>query len=369
MIKAFKYAIIMLLLSAVLLCASAYAQNGDITVSTSEITQGETTFDVKINVNNNPGITFAKFKVEFPQELALKNVTDGGIWGSNNHSNNLSSPYTLYWNNGTATSDFTSNGTVATLTFEVAETISVGTYPITVSVVQGSTFNYNDDDVIFNTNSGGIIVKQSSAAGDLVTVTFNAAGGTVSPKTKTVTVNSAYGTLPTPIRENYTFDGWYTTVSGGDKITESTVVRNEENHTLYARWYFNKYTVTFNANGGFNAPESQIKKHHQTLTLSSEIPVRDGYVFKGWAQDAKSNKAEFKPGCDFNVNKNVELYAVWVPDISRDESTNDNDVVIVAKSIIGSIALDSVQESAADIDGDGRVGIKDLIALVQRIHS
>ena len=40
------------------------------------------------------------------------------------------------------------------------------------------------------------------------TVTFNPNGGSVSPTTKTVTYDSAYGALPTPTRAGYTFAGW-----------------------------------------------------------------------------------------------------------------------------------------------------------------
>lgn len=69
-----------------------------------------------------------------------------------------------------------------------------------------------------------------------VTVTFNPNGGSVSPTTKTVTIGSTYGTLPTPTRTYYNFDGWYTSASGGSKVTASTTVTATTNHTLYAHW-------------------------------------------------------------------------------------------------------------------------------------
>ena len=49
--------------------------------------------------------------------------------------------------------------------------------------------------------------------------------------------NDKYGTLPTPTRDGYTFDGWYTEPDGkGTKITDSTTLTNNKNHTLYAYW-------------------------------------------------------------------------------------------------------------------------------------
>ena len=49
--------------------------------------------------------------------------------------------------------------------------------------------------------------------------------------------NDKYGDLPTPTRDGYTFDGWYTEPDGkGTKITDSTTLTNNKNHTLYAYW-------------------------------------------------------------------------------------------------------------------------------------
>lgn len=55
-------------------------------------------------------------------------------------------------------------------------------------------------------------------------------------KTLTVTNGSTYGTLPTPSLSGSTFDGWYTKVSGGTKITSSSTVDLTANQTLYARF-------------------------------------------------------------------------------------------------------------------------------------
>ena len=52
----------------------------------------------------------------------------------------------------------------------------------------------------------------------------------------TVTNGQPYGTLPTPSKDGYTFDGWYTKESGGNRITTSTIVNLTSNQTLYAHW-------------------------------------------------------------------------------------------------------------------------------------
>lgn len=68
------------------------------------------------------------------------------------------------------------------------------------------------------------------------TVKFNANGGSTSTTSKTVTYGNTYGTLPTPTKSGYNFNGWYTASSGGSKVTSSTSVTATSDHTLYAQW-------------------------------------------------------------------------------------------------------------------------------------
>lgn len=86
------------------------------------------------------------------------------------------------------------------------------------------------------------------------TVSFNATtnGGNISTANKIVTGGDTYGTLPTPDkRTGYTFTGWFTSTSGGTKITEDSIVNLSGNITLYAQWSKNTLTVLYNANGGY----------------------------------------------------------------------------------------------------------------------
>ena len=70
------------------------------------------------------------------------------------------------------------------------------------------------------------------------------------------------------------------------------------------------YTVSYNANGGTNAPSSQTKWKDQALTLSSSKPTRTGYDFKGWATSASGSVA-YAAGASYTANASVTLYAVW----------------------------------------------------------
>lgn len=67
-------------------------------------------------------------------------------------------------------------------------------------------------------------------------VTFDPRGGEVDSTSQVVTKGNPYGTLPTPTRTGYTFDGWYTAKTGGTKVSDSTVITATSDYTLYARW-------------------------------------------------------------------------------------------------------------------------------------
>jgi uncharacterized protein (TIGR02145 family)/uncharacterized repeat protein (TIGR02543 family) len=68
----------------------------------------------------------------------------------------------------------------------------------------------------------------------LYNITFDANGGTVSPTSGTTDADGKLASLPTPTRDGYTFDGWYTTATGGTAVTTSTVF--SANAAIYAQW-------------------------------------------------------------------------------------------------------------------------------------
>lgn len=139
------------------------------------------------------------------------------------------------------------------------------------------------------------------------TVFFNANGGSVDPSSKTVYANGTYGSLPTPSRNGYKFDGWYTVSNDGVKITENTVVTLSENQTLYAHW--SQYTLSFNANGGSNAPGTQYG--YGSTTLPSAVPSRTNYNFLGWSTSASASSPSYNVGGTIDLYSNTTLYAVW----------------------------------------------------------
>ena len=159
-------------------------------------------------------------------------------------------------------------------------------------------------------NATGIknVVAQWKA--NTYTVTFNANGGTVETKTQTVTYGSTYGStygeLPTPTREGYEFAGWFTEQNGGTKVMADTKVTTTEDHTLYAHWTQNIYTVTIKADKDGDVIETQQIPEGGMAKKPAKEPVREGYTFVGW----QANGAAW----DFDKNtveRETEIVALW----------------------------------------------------------
>jgi len=130
--------------------------------------------------------------------------------------------------------------------------------------------------------------------------------------TKNVTNGEEYGTLPTPKKIDYTFSGWNTEPNGtGETITSESIANLNSDQTLYAIWTINTYTISYNANGGSGAPESQTKEHGTTLTLSTTTPTRSGYNFLGWSTSSTATSATYSAGGNYTTNESITLYAVW----------------------------------------------------------
>ena len=144
-------------------------------------------------------------------------------------------------------------------------------------------------------------------------ITYNANGGSGAPgaqtkwKDQTLTLSSTK-----PTRTGYSFLGWSTsssattaTYSAGGSYTANSAA------TLYAVWKANTYKVTYNANGGSGAPANQTKTYGVTLKLSSTVPTRTNYTFKGWATSSSATTATYAAGANYTANAAVTLYAVW----------------------------------------------------------
>jgi uncharacterized repeat protein (TIGR02543 family) len=113
-------------------------------------------------------------------------------------------------------------------------------------------------------------------------------------------------TLPSnPVKEGFTFVGWYTNESLTTPYQSQTMPAN--NLTLFAKWDLNTYRINFYANHGVLTSTSMNYPFGQSLP-TLEVPTREGYSFQGWFLDESLN-------LPYNINTmpagNIDLFAKW----------------------------------------------------------
>ena len=144
-----------------------------------------------------------------------------------------------------------------------------------------------------------------------ISYNMNGGSGSISNQTKTYGQDLTLSSTK-PTRTGYAFVGWNTNkdatsaqYAAGGKYTANSGA------TLYAIWSINKYTVSYNMNGGSGSISNQTKTYGQDLTLSSTKPTRTGYDFVGWNTNKDATTAQYQPGGKYTANSGATLYAIW----------------------------------------------------------
>ena len=132
----------------------------------------------------------------------------------------------------------------------------------------------------------------------LHTVTYDANGGIAIADPVIVEDGSVIDAAPVTSRTGYTFNYW---TLNGEKYDFTAPVTGDM--TLVADWTINKYTVTFDANGGSKVESATVD--YNTAVAAPTAPTKTGYTFAGWLLDKKAY--------DFTtlVTEDMTLVADW----------------------------------------------------------
>ena len=229
----------------------------------------------------------------------------------------------------------------------------VATIPTTTPAKVGYTFigwgTYSGDTTA-NYKAGGEYSSNSDATlyaifqKNTYTISYSANGGTGAPASQTKVYGKPINLSSTiPERSGYVFLGWSSnpnatgaTYSSGQFYTTNGSIK------LYAVWRkLNTYTVSYDANGGTNAPVSQTKTEDIDLVLTNQIPVNENYIFEGWTTDKESIVVEYIPYGNYCKNESIKLYAVWRNNdleinslsISKSKAYQNEEIFITFKAI------------------------------------
>ena len=248
-----------------------------------------------------------------------------------------------------STSDITVSG--VTSTSATLKALKIGSSTITVSTASDTNYNAS--------NKATSNISTSASA---YTVTYNNNGGS-GCSTTSVTYGGKYGTMCEPTRNGYVFIGWfdenykdkplnyyadtysdlknafgydadalynhYITYGKGEGRRISQYVKGDSftgnaNKTIYAGWYAQGYTISYNSNGGTGSMASDVVKTGGTATIKANEFTKKGYTFAGWTTKNDgtddgynwtgwSGTWNYVDGQYGIANKTLKLYARWTP--------------------------------------------------------
>lgn len=160
---------------------------------------------------------------------------------------------------------------------------------------------------IYSNNSGCIYFKKYGSA---TLIALDANGGSVTPDSFSVVLGKTIPNLPVATRDGYVFSGWYTSKSGGKRITAGRSSTSlGDNRTLYAHWVKEgEREVYLDAQGGTVSPTSVVLKKNQNISGLPD-PTLSGRKFNGWYTSGGtkiSNNDAFSKLGDEDI-----LYARW----------------------------------------------------------
>ncbi len=110
-----------------------------------------------------------------------------------------------------------------------------------------------------------------------------------------------------PVRENYSFQGWYTDKALTTKIKKIPKHSVGKIH-LYAKWGPPVYQITYTLNGGSNHEANPDTYSYETEVVLQN-PVRDFFSFQGWYTESTfENRVDRIPAGSMG---DITLYAKW----------------------------------------------------------
>lgn len=105
----------------------------------------------------------------------------------------------------------------------------------------------------------------------------------------------------------------YFTVQGEVLRSGDQGAANIESIGVTARDVFisRSYDIVYDANGGTNAPATQVKYWNENLVLTTEKPTMAKFRFTSWNKNADGSGTRYSPGSLYADNSSVTLYAQW----------------------------------------------------------
>lgn len=151
-----------------------------------------------------------------------------------------------------------------------------------------------------------------SVAAARATVHFQTSGG-IQIEDRRYSIGERFGELPDPVREGYDFKGWYldSGCTSSKRVTESSVVPDQAQFTLYAKWKAAPYIITFDAGNG-ETPEIMNYEGDDTFGTMPE-PTYGSRTFGGWYTEENGQGTKLTSEMKVSqLERTATVYAHWI---------------------------------------------------------
>ena len=151
-------------------------------------------------------------------------------------------------------------------------------------------------------------------------ITFEIDGVTVDLGITEYTTSKTPYTLPEiPAKTGYIILGWYT--ADGQLMEENQIAAETFGDlALHAVYEKVTYKITYYLGGGSNDDRNVSEYRFEELPTLYSAGYKTGYVFAGWYTDASFSGTPITSLEDF-ANQDISLFALWLPDVNEDHST------------------------------------------------
>ena len=154
-------------------------------------------------------------------------------------------------------------------------------------------------------------------------INFDPCGGSCDTKYIIKSFGDIYGTLPTPKREGYKFEGWYSEKKGkGSKYTSDMKYwGNREEVTWYANWKVDGSKINFDPCGG-SCDTKYIIRSFGDVYGTLPTPKREGYKFDGWYSEKNGKGSKYTSDMKYwGDREEITWYANWKAQDESDAET------------------------------------------------
>ena len=232
------------------------------------------------------GYTFKAWSPAIPETMPAENITVKATWTVNKY---------------TITFDTDGGSEVAPITANYGAAVTAPADPTR----EGYTFKGWDQTIPATMPAENITIKATWKV-NKYTITFDTDGGS-----EVASITADYGAAITapaaPTKTGYTFKSWSPAIPA---------TMPAENMTIKATWKVNKYTITFNTDGGSEV--ASITANYGAKITAPADPIKEGYTFKSWSPAIpKTMPAE-----------NMTIKATWTINKYTVTWTNDDGTVL-----------------------------------------